>query len=276
MGNGQRHFASTRDGIKIRYELRGQGAPLALIMGFSGSGRAWSEQFLKLLEPGFRLLVIDNRGTGESDKPGKPWTMADMEADVVSVMDHAGADRSHVFGVSMGGMIAQALTLNDPNRVRGLVLGCTDCGARHSIAAAPDDLANLIPAPGLSREEVMRRALSVACSKAFVESSAGKDFIERMVAEMEDYPITPMQTYALQFQAISGFDSFDRLKTIKAPTLVITGDQDLIIPHQNSGILAREIPGANLHVVPGAGHMFVWEALQQVADTVGGFLSKIN
>ena len=272
----QRHFATSRDGTKIRYEIRGDGDPLALIMGFSGSGRAWTAQFLELLDPRFKLIVIDNRGTGESDQPDRPWTMADMAADVIGVLDHARVDRAHVFGVSMGGMIAQELALGNPDRLRGLVLGCTACGLSHSVQAAPESVAKLMREPGMSQQDMMLRALSVAVSKEFFESATGAAFFLRMAAEMVNYPITPMETYAHQFGAISGFDSFDRLKTIKPPTLVISGDQDALIPYQNSQILQREIPAARLHIVKGAGHMFVWEALTEVAETVGAFLEKVN
>ncbi len=272
----ERRFATSRDGTRIRYEIRGDGDPLALIMGFSGSGRAWSESFLELLEPRFKLVVIDNRGTGESDQPERPWTMADMAADVIGVLDHARVERAHIFGVSMGGMIAQELALASPGRVRGLVLGCTGCGMKHSVPAAPESVAKLMPEPGMSQQEIMLRALSVAVSKEFFESASGAAFFQRMATEMVNQPITPMETYAHQFGAISGFDSFDRLKTIKLLTLVITGDQDAIIPSQNSQILQSEIPAARLHIVKGAGHMFVWEALTEVADTVGAFLAKVN
>ena len=96
-----------RDGVKLRYEIRGQGEPLALIMGFSGSGRGWGEPFLREIESNFSAVVIDNRGTGESDKPDAPLTLAELASDVAAVLEHAGIRRSHVMGISMGGMIAQ-------------------------------------------------------------------------------------------------------------------------------------------------------------------------
>ncbi len=271
-----RHFATSRDGTKIRYEIRGDGKPLALIMGFSGSGRAWTESFLELIEPRFKLLVIDNRGTGESGQPNGPWTIADMAADVIAVLDHARVDRALVFGISMGGMIAQELVLGYPGRVEGLVLGCTNCGRSHSIQAAPESIAKLVPEPGLSQQQAALRALSVAVSKEFFGSPTGAAFFMRMASEMVNSPITPMETYAHQVYALSEFDSFERLKAINLPTLVITGDQDAIIPYKNSEVLGREIRGAKLHIVKGAGHMFVWEALSEVADTIGAFLSRVG
>ena len=111
-----------------------QGEPVALIMGFSGSGRGWGEAFLKLMEARFKIFVIDNRGTGESDKPDVEFTLGDLAADIAAVLDHAKTPRAHIFGISMGGMIAQEFVLAYPERTRGLVLGCTNCGTSHSVA----------------------------------------------------------------------------------------------------------------------------------------------
>ena len=132
-----RDFAQTKDGLKLRYEIRGKGEPVALIMGFSGSGRGWGEPFLKLMEARFKIFVIDNRGTGESDKPDAEFTLGDLAADIAAVLDHAKTPRAHIFGISMGGMIAQEFALAYPERTRGLVLGCTNCGASHSVPADP-------------------------------------------------------------------------------------------------------------------------------------------
>src|SRR5260370_12392719 len=120
-----REYAHSKDGLKIRYERRGKGDPVAVIMGFGGSGRGWGEPFLGAMEKSFELIVIDNRGTGESDKPEKGWTVADMADDAAAVLDHAKVPRAHIFGISMGGMISQEFTLRHGSRVLGLVLGCT-------------------------------------------------------------------------------------------------------------------------------------------------------
>ncbi len=259
----QREFAQTTDGLKIRYEVRGKGEPVAMIMGFSGSSRGWSEEFLRPLEARFKLVVIDNRGTGESDKPDRPWKLADMAADVASVLDHAKIDRTHVFGISMGGMIAQEFALANPGRTRGLVLGCTSCGASHGIAAPPESVAALTPQPGLSPEEQIKRGLGVACGQAFLASATGQQFIARAIAEFGSYPITPMHTYARQMEAIMSFDSYDRLPQIKSPTLVIHGDDDNILPWRNAEIVHGRVAGSRMHILKGVGHMFFWEAPEE-------------
>jgi pimeloyl-ACP methyl ester carboxylesterase len=271
-----RDFAQTKDGLKLRYEIRGSGEPVALIMGFSGSGRGWGEAFLKLMEVRFKIFVIDNRGTGESDKPDAEFTLADMAADIAAVLDHAKTPRAHIFGISMGGMIAQEFALAYPERTRGLVLGCTNCGASHSVPADPAAIANLIPAPGIDPIEQARRAFSVACGKAFLNSAAGQEILSQAIAEMGNYPITPMHTFMRQGQAIGRFDSFARLGQIKSPTLIIHGDDDSIVPYPNAEVLQGAIAGSKKHTLKAAGHMFFWEVPDEAARAAGDFLSAVK
>jgi 3-oxoadipate enol-lactonase len=271
-----RDFAESRDGLKLRYEVRGEGEPVALIMGFSGSGRGWGEPFLKLMEARFRIFVIDNRGTGESDKPDTEFTLGDMAADVAAVLDHAKTPRAHVFGISMGGMIAQEFVLAHPARTRGLVLGCTNCGASHSIAADPAAIANLMPVPGMDPLELARRAFSVACGKAFLNSAAGQATLVQAIVEMGNYPMTPMYTFMRQGQAIGGFDSFARLGQIKSSTLIIHGDDDSIVPYPNAEVLQGAIAGSKKHTLKAAGHMFFWEAPEETVRVAGDFLAAVK
>lgn len=268
-----REFAHSKDGLKLRYEVRGSGAPVALIMGFSGSGRAWSERFLSLLENDFRLVVIDNRGTGESDQPDVAWTLRDMADDIAAVLEHAKLPQTHIFGISMGGMIGQEYALAYPDRVQRLVLGCTNCGISHSIPGKPEDLAKLMPQPGMSPADAARAAFSVACGKAFIASEAGRKFIEEQMVDAAKYPITPPHTFMRQFGAISGFDSYAHLAQIKAPTLILQGDDDAIVPVQNADLLNQGIAGSRKHILKGIGHMFFWEAPQESTRVAIDFLT---
>ncbi|HKV54853.1 MAG TPA: alpha/beta fold hydrolase [Candidatus Binataceae bacterium] len=263
-----------RNGVKIRYEVRGRGEPLALIMGYSGSGKTWGEPFLRLIERNFSTIVIDNRGTGESDKPDVPWTVGDMAADAAAVLDHAGIQRAHVMGISMGGMIAQEFALDFAAKLRGLVLGCTLCGLKHAVLGEPEATDALIAKGDLPPAEQARKLLIACSSKAFGGSPQGLEFIEARIKEMEGYPLTPLHSYHRQWEAISAFDTYDRLDKIAAPTLVVTGTDDPIVPAQNSAILRERIPGAQLHSIDGAGHLFFWEAPEESAASVSRFLAK--
>ena len=271
-----RDFAENKDGLKLRYEIRGNGEPVALIMGFSGSGRGWGEPFLKLMESRFKIFVIDNRGTGESDRANAEFTVSDLAADIAAVLDHAKTLRAHIFGLSMGGMIAQEFVLAYPERTRGLVLGCTNCGASHSVAADPAALANLIPAPGMDPIEAARRAFSVACGKSFLNSEAGQAILNQAIADMGNYPITPMDTLMRQGQAISGFDSYARLGQIKSPTLIIHGDDDSIVPYPNAEVIHGAIVGSKKHTLKSTGHMFFWEVPEESVRVAGDFLAAVK
>src|SRR5258708_30207371 len=136
------------------------------------------------MESRFKIFMIDDRGTGESDKPDTEFTLAQMAADIGAVLDHANTPRAHIFGISMGGMIAQEFALAYPARTRGLVLGCTNCGASHSIAAAPEALANHMPLPARHPVEQARRAFSVACGQAFLTSEAAQATLNHAIAEI--------------------------------------------------------------------------------------------
>lgn len=269
-------FAQSKDAVRIHYEIRGQGEPLALIFGYAGSSRGWGEPFRNLLEARFKTIMIDNRGTGESDKPEKPFSVADMAADVASVLDHAKIDRAHVMGISMGGMIAQEFALHHPARLRGLVLGCTLCGLAHGVAGEPEVLAALQVNPNQPLAPQVERLLAACCAKPFLASPRGQAVVKERVAEVMNYPMTPLHTYQLHWAAIGGFDTFDRLPQIKAPTLIITGTSDLLVPDANSDIIKERIPGARLHKIPGAGHVFFWEAPEDSAAAVTKFLSAMN
>lgn len=267
-------FCKGRDGTKIRYEVRGQGDPLALIMGYSGSSRTWGEPFISAISRRFSTILIDNRGTGESDHPDRPWTLPDMADDVVAVLDDAGVARAHVYGISMGGMIAQEFALHHPERLRGLILGCTNCGFANSVLAPPEATAALAPNPDEPLAQQARRMLEACCSPAFVASPMGQRIIDERIKEMSAYPATPLHSYRRQWEAIAAFDSFARLGRIKAPTMVITGSADPIVPAANSDLLHRGIPGSKIHSIEGAGHLFFWEAPEESAEAPGDFLAR--
>jgi pimeloyl-ACP methyl ester carboxylesterase len=257
----------------LEYYVEGSGPPLLLIMGFSGQASSWGEPFLDQLRPHFSTIRFSNRGTGLSDKPESPTSIRQMADDAAALMDAIGIPQAHVCGVSMGGMIAQELVLNYPQKVNGLVLGCTTCGPAHGHTATPEVLAMLSPTPGLAREDQIRKAWPAICAPSFIE--AGTAFLEQMMREGLTNA-TPIETLAKQMMAIQAHDTYERLPQIKAPTLIIHGDADLLVPTPNAAILHERIAGSRLHILPGAAHMFFWEAPRESAGIIVEFLSKVS
>lgn len=255
--------------IQIYYERRGNGPPLLLIMGFGGSGAMWDERIRDLLAQRFDLIVPDNRGTGQSEKRDEAIEVATMADDLAALLDTLGIDRAHVFGVSMGGMIAQAFALRHPDRLRALILGCTHCGGARTVQADPEVRGLLLPQPGMTPQEAVRRTYAAMCTPETISTQTGflDEMLERMLAHR-----TPLFVFRRQMEAIGRFDVCDHLHTITAPTLVITGDRDRLVPPQNSEQIAAAIPNARLAVITGAAHNFFWEAPTETAALVTEFV----
>ncbi|MCH7484510.1 MAG: alpha/beta fold hydrolase [Chloroflexi bacterium] len=258
--------------ISLEYYVEGDGPPLLMVMGFAGKANSWGEPIMSRLREHFTCIRFSNRGTGGSDRPEAPLTIRMMTDDAVALMDALDIKRAHVFGISMGGMIAQEIVLNYAERVNGLVLGCTTPGGSHGEMASPEVTAAMAPKPGLSREEQVRNFWTVICAPAFIESSA--EFLEEMIATSLEQA-TPIETLMKQGVAIQAFDSFDRLSQIRAPTLIIHGDIDRLVPPANGDVLANGIAGAEKLTLSGAAHMFFWEQPEKAASAIIEFLARV-
>jgi len=195
-----------------------------------------------------------------------------MAADAVALLDALGIARAHIFGVSMGGMIAQEIVLNYADRVNGLILGCTTPGGENAVAADPDVIALIAPEPGLSARDQKRRARPAIVSPEFIDRE--EDFLEEMLHLSLVNP-TPLATVVQQMAAIREFDTFDRLPQVKTRTLVIHGDCDRLLPHDNGVLIAGQIAGSEMKTIEGAGHVFFWEEPAESAAAISEFLARI-
>jgi 3-oxoadipate enol-lactonase len=257
--------------ININYEIHGEGEPLVLIMGLGGDITRWF-RVIPVLAPDFRVISFDNRGAGKTDKPDIPYTMKMFSDDIAGLLDVLGIDAAHVFGISLGGMIAQNFALLHPGRVISLVLGCTTCGGPHGVpGGAGGGALNPDLVRYLSPEERARELLPYLWSREFIDSNP--DIVEEQVALSRDNPIDPTG-YTRQMESTSTHDTWDRLPRIKAPTLVIAGDADRLIPVENSRVIASRIPGAELVILKGMGHGFYTEALDETSRTITGFMKR--
>jgi pimeloyl-ACP methyl ester carboxylesterase len=247
--------------ININYETYGEGEPLLLIMGFGMPGAAWLPSLPFLT--GFKCIYFDNRGTGMSDKPEGPYTIPDMADDAANLLDALGIARTKVFGVSMGGMIAQELTLRHPDKVIKVVLGCTLPGGPNAKMAGPEVIEKLMTGTKIMGTDPTRGLdiiMPLLNPPEFI--AAHPELKEMMLAGMKMMPPTPPETADRAFAGVSQFDALDRLPQIKCPVLIVHGDQDVLVPPENAHLIKSRIPQAEMYIVPGAGHGF------QTADPV--------
>jgi pimeloyl-ACP methyl ester carboxylesterase len=256
--------------IQLYYEVHGRGEPLVLIMGLGASTLGWDMQ-TPTFSREFQVVAFDNRGSGRSDKPAGHYSVRLFAEDTAGLMDALGMASAHVYGVSMGGFIAQELALSYPQRVRTLVLGATSCGGRQAAVALPEHLSLMISLNSLSAEEAAEKGLPLMYSDEFIARKR-QELIERALAEAELRP--PPDAYGRQVQAATRHDTCDRLPQICCPTLVISGSEDKIVPAENSRILADQIPSAELVVLPKAGHGYLVECAEESNAIVLDFLHR--
>lgn len=255
--------------VRIAYEPSGDGPPILLVHGLAYDRRGWGP-LPDLLADEFRVVRVDNRGVGESDFPPGPYTVAEMAADSVSVLDAEGLERADVLGVSLGGYIAQEIALSYSERVDRLVLCSTSCAGpnQHPMPAAGVEAFGRFPT--MEREAGLR---------LMVENSLGRRGVRErpeLVEEIYAYRLAcapPLEAWQAQLAAALAFDSFDRLPEIAAPTLVLHGTGDTVIDPRNGELLAERIPNARLELVPDRGHLLFWEEPDRVAALVHDFLS---
>jgi pimeloyl-ACP methyl ester carboxylesterase len=243
---------AARGAFELYYESTGSGPPALLISGQAMTLAAWWRT-VPVLAESFRVLTFDHRGMGRSGHSPWPYTVAQMADDAAAVMDAAGAERAHVYGISLGGMVAQELALRYPERVQALVLGATTAGGPGTILARPEPLGFFIRAGAMGPEEAEWAAVP---NNYGVQTRRhhGERIAEDIARRVED--TTDALAYVHQVTAASGHNTMGRLHHIAAPTLVVHGEDDVVMPPSNGRLLAQGIRGAELKVWPGAGHLF--------------------
>jgi pimeloyl-ACP methyl ester carboxylesterase len=215
-------------------------------------------------------VVFDPRGVGESTFTPGPYTMAQLAADAVAVLGAAGVDSAAVWGASMGCMVAQHVALLHPARVSRLLLACTSCGGPHAVPPSRE-AANAVLGKGA---RTPGEAYRIACTVLYAEDwrAAHPEFIEAEIAERERHPVRG-GVFSAQQAAVRGHDTWDQLASIAAPTLVLHGTADLVVPWPNARILTERIPDAALDAFAGRGHLFFHETPHASANVILNFVS---
>jgi 3-oxoadipate enol-lactonase len=251
---------------RIYWDEQGRGEPILLVMGLGYPSQMW-HRTRPLLASRYRTLVLDNRGIGQSDVPQGPYPIALMASDAAAVLDAAGIESAHVFGISMGGMIAQEVGLQYPARVRSLILGCTAAGGPAAVRAEPEAIQMLMTRVKMSPEQAAEAAVPFIYDPATPRERIDQDLAIRR-------PWFPSPAgYAAQLQGILGWEAYSRLGRIAAPTLVIHGESDRLIPPGNAQLIAERIPGAKLVMIPRASHLFFSDQPELAHRAVMDFLA---
>jgi pimeloyl-ACP methyl ester carboxylesterase len=237
----------------------GEGEPLLLVHGMSGTHGHWGVPFLeRLLAAGRRVVSVNHVGVAGSSRSTGQFSIVDLADAQSAALRALGIDRPvDVFGISMGGMTAQELTLRHPEQVRSLVIGCSTAGAASATWTAQADMEGLVAAyQSGDAQRALRASWEINVSAAFAAERA--DRYEEFVAATKQDRVS-LRVISEQMQAIVGHDTRDRLDRIAVPTTVAHGTEDRMLPYPNGLVLAEAIPGAVLETFDGAGHLFFWE-----------------
>lgn len=252
------------NGVRIHWQEKGEGTPLLLVMGHRFTGEMWYP-VLPAVTPRHRVIWFDNRGVGQSDAP-RTASVDEMVADAFAVMDAAGVQSAHVWGVSMGGGIAQQMAITSPERVNSLVLGCTAIKTE------------VLPPPGRSAQVLVRLPvwLYKALGAKTLWGDAPKEAIAKDYAMLKKEKITAHGVIA-QAAGIAAFSmTLDDAAGISVPTLVQHGTADQTVKYEAGQQIAATIPGARLSTFEGAGHNYLVCDADRANHEVLEFLAEVD
>lgn len=257
--------------ISMYYEIHGQGEPIVFIAGFSVDHVIWS-QIIDHFKENYQLILFDNRGSGQTDVPDRPYTIDEMANDVVLLCAKLGINRAHFIGNSMGGFILQTLAFRNPELVKSAILSNTTTNIHtcfHIYIAAQLELLKA----GASLETLLKASCSWAFSYKFLTE---QDMLKSLIQQGLDnpYPFT-VKGYEGQYAALDKFESTAWVKSITVPTLVIGSAQDLIFSAASVKQLAEDIPNAGYYCFTECGHLPMIEYPEKFSEVVQKFINNL-
>ena len=255
--------------IDIAYQTFGEGDPLLLIMGYSGTMDLWAPEVLGELASKYQVIIFDNRGMGKTTASDKEFTIELFADDTRGLLDALGIERAHVLGWSLGTYIAQELTLRYPDRVNKLILYAGDCGGKEAIYPGPDIMEALEETSSLSPETARRLLATLFPKKWLKEHPDPRTYFPRVTE------ISSAQNIKRQYQSWQKWEgTYDRLPKITQPTLLITGSEDVNTPWQNSLIMIELIRAAWLVQLEGGGHGVMYQYPENFSRILLTFLAS--
>ncbi|GJH25328.1 alpha/beta fold hydrolase [Caballeronia novacaledonica] len=257
-----------RGGVRLAYERAGAGPLAVFLHGVGGNRSNWRGE-LERLGGAYCCVAWDARGYGDSDDPGETLVLDDFALDLEALLDHLGAERAHVVGLSMGGFIAQSFYMRCPQRVATLTLAATSAGANLLTAAEREDFL-------AKRLRPLEAGHSIAeIAPGLVDVLAGKR-ADAAIRERLRLSLTALrpESYKQALRALVTTDFRQALPSIEVGTLVVTGDDDRVFALSESEYLAQHIAGSRLTVIEGAGHLCNIEAPEEFAAALSAFLSS--
>jgi len=241
-------------------------------MGLRRNAEWWYWQIPELSKH-FTIVAFDNRGAGRSDKPETEYSIRLFADDTADLMNFLGIPRAHILGISMGGHIAQELAINHPDKVDGLILGCTSCGGRRAVPMSEERREKFKANRGLTPQQILRKDMDLYFSDRYIREHPAQ--IEEFVNISLRY-YQPADAFFRQFNACLKHDTADRVNEVTSPTLIMTGDDDHLVPSENSSILKELIPEAELEFFAGCRHCFFMEESEKFNRSVVRFLQSIR
>ena len=254
--------------ITLYYEIHGSGFPVLFISGLGAGTWAWEPQ-VPFFSRSYQMISFDNRGAGRSSAPPGPYSIEQMALDSIRLMHSLDIDKTFVVGLSMGGMTAQELALILPHRISGLVLAATHPGGTMRIPGSPEVYECLMDNNGLSQEEIVEKNIPILFSPKTVTDLP--EIIQAYRKRQKNIPEQTEHAFAAQQEAIQGFDCSRRLSKIKAPTLVLAGEDDQLIPAENARRMAEHIPDSQIEIMSHAGHLIHMEQTEEFNKIIDEF-----
>ena len=255
--------------IDIAYKKFGEGDPLLLIMGYSGTMDLWAPEMLKELAARYQVIIFDNRGMGKTTASDKEFTIELFADDTRGLLDALGIERAHVLGWSLGTYIAQELALNYPDKVDKLILYAGDCGGKEAIYPGPEVLDILADTSGTPQERGERLLKTLFPEKWLEEHPDPRTYFPEVTETSSD------ENIERQYKAWQNWKgTYSRLPKITPPTLLITGTDDINTPWQNSLMMIDLIPGAWLVQLKDGGHGVMYQYPKKFSRIVLTFLES--